>query len=71
MGPLYLNTLYLHREWVLSMKAAMFSTVARTWQTKHLLSFYNDWKATAGSLSCLEGHMIQIFNTQGAALVEM
>ena len=43
MGPLYLNTLYLHREGVLSVEATMFVffTGAQTGQTKHLLSFYD------------------------------
>ena len=35
MSPLYLNTLYLHLEQVLSTEATMFFTG----QTKHLLSF--------------------------------
>ena len=33
MGPLYLNTLYLQQEGVLSMEAAMFLVVAQTGQT--------------------------------------
>ena len=44
MSPLYINTLYLHQEWVLSVEATMFFTVAQTGQTKHLLSFYDNWR---------------------------
>ena len=51
-GPLYLSTLDLHQESVLSIEAAMIFTVAQTGQTKHLLIFYDNW---TGSLSCLEG----------------
>ena len=46
MGPLYLNTLNLHQERV---------TEVQTGQTKHLLSFYDNWRLPKGSLSCLEG----------------
>ena len=44
MGPLYLNTLYLHLGWVLSTEATMFFTVAQTGQTKHPVSVHDDWK---------------------------
>ena len=38
MGPLYINTLYIHRE-------RMFCcTVVQTGQSKHLLSFYDNWR---------------------------
>ena len=43
MSPLYLNTLCLHWEQVLSTEAAMLFTVAKTEQTKHLLRFYDNW----------------------------
>ena len=42
MGPLYLNTLYLHQEQVLSTEAAMFFTVAQSGQNEHLLRFYDN-----------------------------
>ena len=53
MAPLYLNTLYLHQERVLSMEATIFVTVAQTGQTKHLWVVMT-LKATTGSVSCLE-----------------
>ena len=53
MSPLYLNTLYLHRERVLSTEAAMFFTLVQTGQTKHLLRFYENQRLPQ-VLSCLE-----------------
>ena len=41
-GPLYLNTLYLHQEQVLSTEAAMFFTAVQTGQTKNPYSFYDN-----------------------------
>ena len=55
MGPLYLNTVYLHLKWILSPGAAMFFTVMLTGQTKQPFEFLGQLKATTGSLSCLEG----------------
>ena len=52
MGSLYLKTLYLHQEWVLSTD--VFFTVAQTGQTKHIWVFMTT-EAPTGSLSCLEG----------------
>ena len=51
MGPLYLNTLYLHQELVLSLEAAMFFTVVQTGQS----GFFMATEGSTGSLSCLEG----------------
>ena len=48
MDPLYLNTLYLYWEQVLSAEATMFVTVVQTGQSKHLFNLMT-------SPSCLEG----------------
>ena len=44
MGPLFWNTSYVHQKQVLSTEAAMFITEAQTGQTKHLLSFNENWR---------------------------
>ena len=54
MSPLYLNTLYLDGERVLSTEAAMFFTVVQTGQTKPF-EFLGHLEAAKGSPSCVEG----------------
>ena len=44
MGPLYWKTIYLHQEGFSLSRAAMFLVVAQTGQTKHPLSFYQNWR---------------------------
>ena len=43
MGP-YIEILYIYIGGVLYMEAAMFLVVAQTGQTKHTLSFYDNWR---------------------------
>ena len=53
MGPLYLKSLYLHQERVLSTEGDLFCTVAQTGQTKHLVSFLRQLKITTVNSSYL------------------